>query len=278
MKDDINLEQEIENLISRSPLGHAVRVLPAELEPELSFAFRNLAREKLLTEADASAAFQPDEFRDRLRARVPAITHDCMRLFDRLMQGVATEGGRSTRDNSCLCLPAWIESEIKEAVGTKIENLTQVRRQLPVNAHHAHQPRSATLQDGRTETSESPKAAPSLPGAGRDGVAIGDTSTVQRRAEDHRTAGENPAALGAASATTKQDDARPRLGKERKGDASLLVGYAVTFRTAEQYLGITERHRQNLVSDQILTVVGKGHNRKITTESLKNCLHPEIPK
>ena len=118
MRDDTKLEQEIENLISRSPRGHKFRVLPLALENELSFAFRNLARNKLATAATASAAFQPDEFRDRLRARVAAITHYCMRLFDRLMQGVATEGGSRGVGNSCLCLRGWIESEIMEAVGT----------------------------------------------------------------------------------------------------------------------------------------------------------------
>jgi len=59
-------------------------------------------------------------------------------------------------------------------------------------------------------------------------------------------------------------------GKKRKGDASLLSGKrAVTLRTAEQYLGISERQRQNLVKDQKLTVEGKGLNKRITTDSLR---------
>jgi hypothetical protein len=76
----------------------------------------------------------------------------------------------------------------------------------------------------------------------------------------------------------KQDRTKPRPGKERKGDASLLAGKrAVNFRTAEQYLGLTERQRQNLVRDQILVVEGKGQNKKITTDSLRAYLPPENP-
>jgi hypothetical protein len=95
---------------------------------------------------------------------------------------------------------------------------------------------------------------------------------------DQRAAVQNTPALGVEADSAKREGTKQRPGKERQGDASLLVGNAVTFRTAEQYLGISERHRQNLMSDQVLTVVGKGHNRKITTESLRKYLPPEIPK
>lgn len=85
-------------------------------------------------------------------------------------------------------------------------------------------------------------------------------------------------ALAVKSDTTKQEGSQQRPGKEQKGDASLLAGKrAVSFRTAEQYLGITERHRQYLVRDGRLTVEGKGQNRKITTDSLRICLPPENP-
>ena len=67
--------------------------------------------------------------------------------------------------------------------------------------------------------------------------------------------------------------------KERKGDSTLLRGKdAVTFRTAEQYLGISERQRQNLVRSGALVVVGGGHNSKITVESLKKYLLPKNQK
>jgi hypothetical protein len=76
----------------------------------------------------------------------------------------------------------------------------------------------------------------------------------------------------------KQEDTRPRPGKERKGDASLLAGKrAVNFRTAEQYVGLTERQRQNLVKAKVLVVQGGGQNKKITTDSLRAYLRPENP-
>jgi hypothetical protein len=65
----------------------------------------------------------------------------------------------------------------------------------------------------------------------------------------------------------------------RKGDRTLLgEKELVTFKTAELYLGITERQRQNLVKNGALSVEGQGHSRKITVESLKKYLPPEIPK
>ncbi len=65
----------------------------------------------------------------------------------------------------------------------------------------------------------------------------------------------------------------------RKGDPSLLDRKdRVTFRIAEEYLGVTERQRQNLIKRGSLTVEGQGHNRKITTESLRKYLPPENPK
>jgi hypothetical protein len=51
----------------------------------------------------------------------------------------------------------------------------------------------------------------------------------------------------------------------------------VSFGTAEEYLGISDRQRQKLISSGALKLEGKGHNRKITTESLKKYLPPEIP-
>jgi hypothetical protein len=51
----------------------------------------------------------------------------------------------------------------------------------------------------------------------------------------------------------------------------------VNFRTAEQYLGISERQRQKLINSGSLKVEGQGQNRKITAESLKAYLPPEIP-
>jgi hypothetical protein len=154
VSDDISPEQDIENVISRSLVSGQHRILHVGLEPELNFGFRKLARKKLETEANALGAYPPDEFRDRLRARVAAITYDCMCLFDRLMQGTATEGGGSGSDSSGPRVPKWIESEIKDALQTKVEELTQQRRVSSANASSTRRqqpampPRSPTGTDG----------------------------------------------------------------------------------------------------------------------------------
>lgn len=65
----------------------------------------------------------------------------------------------------------------------------------------------------------------------------------------------------------------------RKGDPSLIEGKEVVeFRTAEQYLGVTERQRQNLIRRKILATVGEGQNRQVTTVSLKLYLPPRKPE
>ena len=72
---------------------------------------------------------------------------------------------------------------------------------------------------------------------------------------------------------------KTKLGNDRKGDPTLLDGKdRVTFRTAEQYLGIGERQRQNLIKFGALRCEGLGQNRQITTESLRKYLPPENPK
>lgn len=71
---------------------------------------------------------------------------------------------------------------------------------------------------------------------------------------------------------------RPAV-KSRKGDGTLLEGKSlVSFKTAEEYLGISERQRQNLMKKGSLQFEGGGHNQKITVASLKKYLPPEIPK
>jgi hypothetical protein len=93
-----------------------------------------------------------------------------------------------------------------------------------------------------------------------------------------RSAVPNTAVLEVKSDTATQERTKQRHGKDRKGDASLLAEhFAVAFRTAELYLGISERHRQNLMKSGDLKVDGLGHNRKITTESLRKCLRPKAP-
>jgi hypothetical protein len=159
--ESITPEQEIADVISRLPRRGEYRVLHVGLEPELGFRFRKLARAQLETKAKGLATFQPDEFRDRLRARIPAIIYDCMRTFDRLMEGVATEGG-STFSSSGPCLPKWIESEITEALQNKLEELVQ-RRRLPnpnvSEARRLQTPANVPAQTGDAKDSmEAPRA------------------------------------------------------------------------------------------------------------------------
>jgi hypothetical protein len=122
-------------------------------------------------------------------------------------------------------------------------------------------------------------AAESLKGASPATSEAGAiTTTGDSAGKAQLPAAEDTAALGVKSGTARQEGTKPRPGKERKGDASLLAGKrAVNFRTAEQYLGLTERQRQNLVKDLVLVVEGKGQNKKITTDSLRAYLPPENP-
>lgn len=97
-------------------------------------------------------------------------------------------------------------------------------------------------------------------------------------AESSKPVAENSAAPAKASGEGKRVGTKSQPGKERKGDSALLAGKcAVNFKIAEQYLGLTERQRQNLVREPILVVEGKGQNKKITTDSLRAYLPPENP-
>lgn len=62
----------------------------------------------------------------------------------------------------------------------------------------------------------------------------------------------------------------------RKADPALVDGKEfVSFKTAELYLGIKERQRQELMKSGALATTGGGSNRKITTESLVLYLPPD---
>jgi hypothetical protein len=106
-------------------------------------------------------------------------------------------------------------------------------------------------------------------------------SGTSRAAESDQDPGalvQEPSDLRVNSDPPEQEDTKPRSAKARKGDATLLgQKQFVSFKTAEQYLGISERQRQKLMNSGALRFEGQGHNRKITTESLKACLPPEIP-
>jgi hypothetical protein len=87
-----------------------------------------------------------------------------------------------------------------------------------------------------------------------------------------------PSNLRVISDVPKQEDTKQRMDEARKGDGTLLgEKRLVSFGTAEQYLGISERQRQKLVKSGALEIEGQGQNRKVTTKSLKAYLPPDIP-
>jgi hypothetical protein len=109
---------------------------------------------------------------------------------------------------------------------------------------------------------------------------VSDTYQVNREQVGglpHKQAGDT--ASEPRQPATVAADGTDRCGKTRKGDPTLLAGkLAVNFKTAEQYLGIKERQRQDLVTKEVLVVNGQGSNRKISSESLKSYLPPENPQ
>ena len=92
------------------------------------------------------------------------------------------------------------------------------------------------------------------------------------------TAPADPGVGGIAEVDGSTHVAEQPQSDTRKGDGTLLdQKRLVSFGTAEQYLGITDRQRQKLIKSGRLKVEGQGQNRKITTESLRSYLPPEIP-
>jgi hypothetical protein len=83
-----------------------------------------------------------------------------------------------------------------------------------------------------------------------------------------------------AAENTEAKTSQPDPKQKRKGDVTLLAGkQLVNFKVAEEYLGISDRQRQNLIKKGgPLEVKGQGSNRKITTESLLKYLPPENPQ
>jgi hypothetical protein len=78
----------------------------------------------------------------------------------------------------------------------------------------------------------------------------------------------------------RKSDGIARETGTRKGDVSLLqkadrsLYQSVDFPTAEEYLGLSERRRQQLVREGTLKALGKGQNRRITVESLLQFFPP----
>jgi hypothetical protein len=99
-----------------------------------------------------------------------------------------------------------------------------------------------------------------------------------RRAREPHDLGAVAVAQVWAENLPKPGDTKQQPDKSRKGDATLLgEKRLVNFAIAELYLGIGERQRQKLIGEGTLRVEGQGTNRKVTVESLKAYLPPEIP-
>ena len=130
-----------------------------------------------------------------------------------------------------------------------------------------------TIEELAAVAESSKVESPAISGAGMT------TATGHSFGEGQRSAAQNAAALDVNADTPTQRDTKQRLGKKRKGDATLLdQKRLVRFGTAEQYLGIGQRQRQNLVSSGALKTEGQGQNRKITTDSLRSLVPPENAK
>jgi hypothetical protein len=198
-----------------------------------------------------------------------AIQHDVIEI---LKDGVSSLAhGRSTDS-----LEQTLSEEVKTGIARKSE---LYRRNAQLTGLCELPERDDVVAECQTQATREQSFIESSKAASLATLGAGAfTTTGHSAGEGQLPAVENAAALGEKSATAKQEGNKPRPGKERKGDASLLAGKrAVNFRTAEQYLGLTERQRQNLVRDQILVVEGKGQNKKITTDSLRAYLPPENP-
>ena len=84
-----------------------------------------------------------------------------------------------------------------------------------------------------------------------------------------------PENLDTPLADTKKDVAGRQRRKD-KGKESLLTGkQLVTIATAAQFLGIGRRQCQKLIKAKVLTAIGRGANRKVTTESIRKYLPQE---
>jgi hypothetical protein len=114
--------------------------------------------------------------------------------------------------------------------------------------------------------------------SGRAAPAESGTPGATEGRQDPGALAQAPSDSRVDSDMPRQDDTKRQAGKERKGDATLLgQKQFVSFKTAERYLGISERQRQKLMNSGALKFEGQGHNRKIVVESLKAYLPPEIP-
>lgn len=109
------------------------------------------------------------------------------------------------------------------------------------------------------------------PGQSKEADAVAEYST----GEAADGLGENEKLPNAPEQATLKDETHT-TNKGRQGDERLLgAKRVVNFKTAEDYLGMTDRHRLNLMNSGKLIVEGQGRQRNITTASLRAYLSPE---
>lgn len=104
-------------------------------------------------------------------------------------------------------------------------------------------------------------------------------ATTSRTDAEERSSGVDTVSIELPHGSAEDSPNVSESTRPRKGDATLLTGKRlVNFQIAEEYLGITDRQRQNLMKSGSLEVEGEGTNRKITAASLLKYLPPENPK
>jgi hypothetical protein len=206
--------------------------------------------------------------------------------LDVLLDGWIAEAGQMLRDLDPDKEAAPNEEECREAFRKDLFTFFVLSRLLDVSERIENEGWELLRRISGTDKPHPSDQAPSTTGEPEAGgpasaLAIPEaaiTTTGKAAGDGQRSAEENVAALGVKSDATKQEDAKQRRDNARKGDATLLgEKLLIRFKTAEQYLGISERQRQKLISSGALKVEGQGQNRKITAESLKAYLPPEIP-
>jgi hypothetical protein len=105
-----------------------------------------------------------------------------------------------------------------------------------------------------------------------------DTDDVQQSDSKQKREGEL-ALLEGKSDPPRQGKIKDQRPKSREGDPTLLGDKRlVSFKTAEEYLGISDRQRLNLTKSRELKIEGKGQYKQITTDSLRAYRPPENPK
>lgn len=133
--------------------------------------------------------------------------------------------------------------DLRWTVGTKALALSDCREnRIGHPVPHASGSASETLPGMHIESQEPEPLTPS-----------GEAASAKKRAKPRNQAARDSAGKGDTKLLTKADG---------------TFYSSVDFPTVESYADISPRRRQQLMSDGVLTVVGKGRNRRIEVQSL----------